>query len=435
MGCLAGVTAEDEQCLLLLLAISRVPGECTSASEGKPCSEFTTVPDSKCMTPDGDPRIPSLEPRDPLFMVEEKDDQSDDLDDHYCSDMVSSSEDLLSLDSSLQGTEYYNDLELTENKIVDQETTKVTIPRLCVASGTNISFDNGEVVITYTKPLLCPMPLNVGTPLESQIHKEKGSKDDVTRPKETIPILVRSLSTSRRHSWDDAVSPTDTACRFRIDALGMDSDEEKELKPQEIQPIAEPWVTKASLKMEADAGKLVLMATETVHKEEESSAKRLRSKSVPSTLDKITTPRVSRSLESSCPVIEVIQPPQLEMIEKDHVEPTHVLFVQQVLQELKQYHGTEGTGRSPEKVERGTKVKRRLSSLKNRVTGSWQKDKGKTKDQLQGMSRELQDKWMHANRHELILGCFSSHLKYTLCTKALINGCGLQCMFEQALFV
>ncbi|XP_019393992.1 PREDICTED: uncharacterized protein LOC109312421 [Crocodylus porosus] len=87
------------------------------------------------------------------------------------------------------------------------------------------------------------------------------------------------------------------------------------------------------------------------------------------------------------------------MMEEDHVAPDHVLIVQQVLQELKQYRGAkqlapegsdepqqnltwfeflsnenEDSGKS-DKVEKGTTVMRRLSSLRSRVTGSWQKDK------------------------------------------------------------
>ncbi|XP_040183031.1 rho guanine nucleotide exchange factor 18-like isoform X3 [Rana temporaria] len=365
---------------------------------------------------------------------------------------MSSSEDLPSLDSSLQGTEYYKDLEMMEDTNTDRKTQAFR-----VSGGPNISFDNGEVVITCTKPILCPMSFEAGSPSESQIYKENRCQEDVTM--ESIPILVRSLSTSRRHSWDDAISPTDTVRRFSLDASELDSDGERELQAsnkiaiQEVPQLSDPWVVKASLKIKADTGNLDLVETATLHKDEDSSGKRLRSKSMPSTLDKISTPIISRSLESSCPVIEVTQPPAMETTEKDHVEPTHVLFVQQVLQELKQYHRTkskqeassgskqnltwyeflsnetEDTGK-PEKVERGTKVKRRLSSLKNRVTGSWQKDKGKIKEQLKEKGREPKDKLMNVNGHELEPGCFSNHAKCTLCTKALVNARGLQCMRE-----
>ncbi|XP_040273731.1 rho guanine nucleotide exchange factor 18 isoform X1 [Bufo bufo] len=426
------------------------------ASECKPCPEFAAIPDSRSVTPDAEPSPPTADTGEMFFLPEEKDDQSLDLE-KCCSDTVSSDEDLHSLDSALHGTEYYKDLIMMEDKNVDQETTKPATAAFCVASGPNISFDNGEVVITYTKPFLCPMTLETGTTSVSPANKEDGSQEELVRAQEAIPILVRSLSTSRRHSWDDAVLPTDTVRRFSLDASEMESDLERELEAtnsvttQEIIPLSRSWTTKANLRIEADIGALDLTTAETENKGEDNSGKRLRSKSMPSTLDKISTPRISRSLESSCPVIEVIQPPPMEVIEKDHVEPTHVLFVQQVLQELKQYHGTnnkqeassepkqnltwfeflsnetEDTGK-PEKVERGTKVKRRLSSLKNRVTGSWQKDKGKMKEQLKEKGRDMKDKWIYTNGHELVPGCFSSHAKCTLCTRSLVNGRGLQCM-------
>ncbi|XP_063312634.1 rho guanine nucleotide exchange factor 18-like [Pelobates fuscus] len=179
--------------------------------------------------------------------------------------------------------------------------------------------------------------------------------------------------------------------RFSLDVSEMDLATEREQESEETLKISRPWVTKANLLIEPDDGNICLQGDVMENKDVDSTGKRIRSKSMPSTLDKISAPRISRSLESSCPVIEGIQPPQMETIEKDHVEPTHVLFVQQVLQELKQYHGTEEAAK-PEKVEKGTKVKRRLSSLKNRVTGSWQKEKGKVKEQLKEKGRDPKDK-------------------------------------------
>ncbi|XP_071969996.1 rho guanine nucleotide exchange factor 18 isoform X2 [Engystomops pustulosus] len=413
--------------------------------------------DSQSGTPDGEASLPSVDAREMFFLEEEKDDQSVDLE-NCCSDTVSSNEDLHSLDSSLHGTEYYKDLIMMEDNNTEYPSSNPTTAAFCIASVPNISFDNGEVVITCTKPFLCPLALETGTITEYQTNKEEQSLENLPRPQEAVPTLVRSLSTSRRHSWDDVVSPTDSIRRFSLDASEIESDLEKELEAtnsvtaREIAPLSRSWATKANLRIEADIGTLGITSTDTENKEEDSSAKRLRSKSMPSTLDKISTPRISRSLESSCPVIEVIQPPPMEVIEKDHVEPTHVLFVQQVLQELKQYHGTknkqggssepkqnvtwfeflsnetEDAGK-PEKVERGTKVKRRLSSLKNRVTGSWQKDKGKIKEQPREKGRDQMDKTINCNGHELVPGCFSSHAKCTLCTKSLVNGSGLQCMY------
>ncbi|KAM8961224.1 rho guanine nucleotide exchange factor 18 [Pelodytes ibericus] len=430
------------------------------ASECKPCSEFSTIPDSRSVTPDADANAATLVDGEVFLMAEEKDDISVDLDE--CSNEVeSSSEDLNSLDSSLHGTEYYKDLEQMESSCSmspPQRTPKLAAA-FCVAGGPKISFDKGEVIITYTKPFLCPVPGGPGSSPEtvmagSPTERDNSSKEDVelARVQEPIPVLVRSLSTSRRHSWDDAVSPTDSVRRFSLDISEMDMERDKDAATcSETLTISGPWVTKANLLIEADDGNLSLQEADIQNKDADSAGKRLRSKSMPSTLDKISTDRISRSLETSCPMIKAIQPPQLETIEKDHVEPTHVLFVQQVLQELKQYHGTkhkqegsrepkqnvtwfeflsnetEGTVK-PEKVEKGTKVKRRLSSLKNRVTGSWQKDKGKMKEPQKEKGRDPKDTWINSSGHDLVPGCFSNHAKCTLCTRALVNGSGLQCM-------
>uniref|UniRef100_A0A8C0HES9 Rho/Rac guanine nucleotide exchange factor 18 n=1 Tax=Chelonoidis abingdonii TaxID=106734 RepID=A0A8C0HES9_CHEAB len=82
----------------------------------------------------------------------------------------------------------------------------------------------------------------------------------------------------------------------------------------------------------------------------------------------------------------------------------------------------EDNGKS-DKIERGTKVKRRLSSLRSRVTGSWQKDKGKNKDQPK--EREKSQKWKRVNGHQLAPGTFSSFTSCSLCAKPLVNKNGL----------
>ncbi|XP_063312635.1 uncharacterized protein LOC134612215 [Pelobates fuscus] len=161
------------------------------ASECKPCSGF--------------------------IMAEEKDDASVDLDE--CShNAASSSEDLHSLDSSLQGTEYYKDLVIMEPS--PKMTPKRSSASFCVAGETNISFDKGEVIITYTKPLLCPVACGSRSPQGLNVGGAPGERnyipqeeEDIVEVQEPIPILVRSLSTSRRHSWDDAVTPTDSVRR------------------------------------------------------------------------------------------------------------------------------------------------------------------------------------------------------------------------------
>uniref|UniRef100_A0A8C4SZF9 Rho/rac guanine nucleotide exchange factor (GEF) 18a n=1 Tax=Erpetoichthys calabaricus TaxID=27687 RepID=A0A8C4SZF9_ERPCA len=76
-----------------------------------------------------------------------------------------------------------------------------------------------------------------------------------------------------------------------------------------------------------------------------------------------------------------------------------------------------------DKVEKGTRVKRRLSSLKNRVTGSFQKDKGKNREK----ERE-KEKTNTSTEHQLAPGTFSSWATCTLCGKVLQKKNGLQCL-------
>uniref|UniRef100_W5M9L5 Rho/rac guanine nucleotide exchange factor (GEF) 18b n=1 Tax=Lepisosteus oculatus TaxID=7918 RepID=W5M9L5_LEPOC len=136
-------------------------------------------------------------------------------------------------------------------------------------------------------------------------------------------------------------------------------------------------------------------------------------------------------------------------------------MVQQVLQELKQYHGAKqrpGRGEGKEASEsvtwyeflsnenedeeertekvRGATVKRRLSSLKNRVTGSFQKDKGKNREKEQQKEREKErekekepkEKRRASSGHQFVPGTFSSCATCTLCSKTLVRKNGLQCL-------
>lgn len=128
----------------------------------------------------------------------------------------------------------------------------------------------------------------------------------------------------------------------------------------------------------------------------------------------------------------------------------------------------EDSGKS-EKAEKGTKVMRRLSSLRSRVTGSWQKDKvrerctallcarvlqlgftnklssarcngavvlsfqGKNKEQSKEKEKETKEpkeSWKEVHRHQLVPGVFSSGTSCSLCAKPLGNKSGLQCLSE-----
>ncbi|XP_051929932.1 rho guanine nucleotide exchange factor 18 isoform X2 [Hippocampus zosterae] len=134
------------------------------------------------------------------------------------------------------------------------------------------------------------------------------------------------------------------------------------------------------------------------------------------------------------------------------------LMVQKVLQELKLYHGAKQRNNKANdkdsenvtwyeflsneneeeedrsgKVEKGTKVKRTLSSLRNRMTGSFNKDKGKNREKEQQRGKEkdrepTETEFSHNNGHVLALGTFSSCATCSLCGKTLQKKHSLQCM-------
>ncbi|XP_020780469.2 rho guanine nucleotide exchange factor 18 isoform X2 [Boleophthalmus pectinirostris] len=88
-----------------------------------------------------------------------------------------------------------------------------------------------------------------------------------------------------------------------------------------------------------------------------------------------------------------------------------------------------------EKVEKCTRVKRKLSSLRSRVTGSFNKDKGKSREKEQQRERGKEVKEhqrsssiISSNGHDLVPGAFSSCATCSLCSKSLQKKHGLQCM-------
>ncbi|XP_068447222.1 rho guanine nucleotide exchange factor 28-like [Clinocottus analis] len=102
-------------------------------------------------------------------------------------------------------------------------------------------------------------------------------------------------------------------------------------------------------------------------------------------------------------------------------------------------HDNEEEEDRSEKVEKGTKVKRTLSSLRNRVTGSFNKDKGKNREKEQqkerGKEKERETKEKEkvcgsrsSNGHYLVPGAFSNCATCSLCSKTLQRKHGLQCM-------
>ncbi|XP_030365559.1 rho guanine nucleotide exchange factor 18 [Strigops habroptila] len=494
-------------CAWLILHPSWLPAGTFSVFAGsdcKPClQEFTDrgTPALEYHNPKS--FLPSLIAEDDTFctsMAEEKEDSSSTELDAPAADLHSSTEDLLS-DSALHGTEYYRDLGLLSLPIAktapetaaqpEQATQAVSALRLLEERPGALS--KMSVDVAFSNPISCSVRygeadcrfLNKGhicscaaVPEDgtstSECPAETDNELDLQEAEESFPTLVRSMSTSRRHSWESPLSPTDCKRRFSLDATEMGSDPEQEDMEKRTQSCPQPRVSLQLPKGELEAwsssrGSTVikveiepLRASPTVSPGSEETecggnGKRLRSKSVPSACETVVSLQTPCSFNTSLPAVEAVEPPALEMLEKDHVSPDHVLIVQQVLQELKYYHGAKQRARAQEgndssqqnltwfeflsnenedsgksdKAEKGTKVMRRLSSLRSRVTGSWQKDKGKNKEQPKDREKETKEpkeRWKEINRHQLVPGVFSSCTSCSLCAKPLVNKSALQCL-------
>ncbi|XP_065714208.1 rho guanine nucleotide exchange factor 18 isoform X4 [Patagioenas fasciata] len=435
-------------------------------------------------------------------MAEEKEDSSSTELDVPAADLHSSTEDLLS-DSALHGTEYYRDLGLPSPPVAKTEPETAAQPEQATQAVSAIrlleerpgALSKISVDVAFSNPVSCSVRygeadcrfLNKGhvcscaaVPEDgtstSECPAEADEEPDPQEATESFPTLVRSMSTSRRHSWESPLSPVDCKRRFSLGATEMGSDPEQEDVEKGSQACPQPRVSLQLPKGERETwssggGGVVikveiepLRPTLTVSpglEEAEcgSNGKRLRSKSVPPACETVASPQTPSSSGTPVPAVRGVEPPALEMLEKDHVSPDHVLIVQQVLQELKQYHGAkqrarvqegsdssqqnltwfeflsnenEDSGKS-DKAEKGTKVMRRLSSLRSRVTGSWQKDKGKNKEQPKEREKEKEakdpkERWKEINGHQLVPGVFSSCTSCSLCAKPLVNKSGLQCL-------
>ncbi|XP_048143743.1 rho guanine nucleotide exchange factor 18 isoform X1 [Corvus hawaiiensis] len=470
-------------------------------SDCKPClQEFTDHHSPALEYPTPKSFLPSLITEDDSFctsMAEEKEDSSSTELDVPAADLHGSTEDLLS-DSALHGTEYYKDLGLlslpTARTVPDTAAqpeqgsqtgsalrSLEERPRALSKLSVNVAFSNPISCSAdcrfLNKGHLCSCAAVPGDGTSTSEHPaETDNELDMQEAQDSFPTLVRSMSTSRRHSWESPLSPVDCRRRFSLDVTELGSDPEQDDVEKRSQSCLQPHVSLQLPKGELGAwsssrgGTVIKVEIEPLHPDLVASPglqqvkcvsteKRLRSKSVPSACETIASPQIPHSFNTSLPAVEGVEPPALEMLEKDHVSPDHVLIVQKVLQELKHYHGVkqracvqegsdssqqnltwfeflsnenEDSGKS-DKAEKGTKVMRRLSSLRSRVTGSWQKDKGKNKDQpkereKEKEAKETKERCKDINGHQLVPGVFSSCTSCSLCAKPLGNKSGLQCL-------
>ncbi|TMS20847.1 Rho guanine nucleotide exchange factor 18 [Larimichthys crocea] len=283
---------------------------------------------------------------------------------------------------------------------------------------------------------------------------------------DSFPILVRSMSTSRRHSWGVPMSPINLGRRLSLDTMNMDSDGEKEDNEEGEKSISqstqeqsnnctacpEDEIDGPKLRFPCPRARVTSMAGGVARRQ-------LYSRSEILATDECSrAAHISRVVQTSKQAARAAGAEEFDPEENLHSTEgqSHMLMVQKVLQELKLYHGakqrnnrseTKESGNvtwyeflskendddedRTEKVEKGTKVKRTLSSLRNRVTGSFNKDKGKNreKEQQKEKGKEAKEKVCRSdNTHDLMPGSFSSCATCSLCSKTLQKKHGLQCM-------
>nr|XP_019936690.1 PREDICTED: rho guanine nucleotide exchange factor 18-like isoform X1 [Paralichthys olivaceus] len=280
---------------------------------------------------------------------------------------------------------------------------------------------------------------------------------------DSFPTLVRSMSTSRRHSWGVPVSPINLGRRLSLDTMAMDSDGERdddeERQNSLFQPTQQQSCTNCPVEeIDEPSPRVPCPRARVTSMARGASGRHLYSRSEILATDECSrAAHISRVVQTSKQAARAAGAEEFDPEENLHSTEgqSHMLMVQKVLQELKLYHGVkQRNNRSDvkvsgnvtwyeflsnqneeeedrtEKVEKGTKVKRTLSSLRNRMTGSFNKDKGKNreKDKEKEAKEKVCGSSSSSSAHYLVPGSFSSCATCSLCSKTLQKKHGLQCM-------
>uniref|UniRef100_UPI0037E91E3C rho guanine nucleotide exchange factor 18 n=1 Tax=Semicossyphus pulcher TaxID=241346 RepID=UPI0037E91E3C len=267
---------------------------------------------------------------------------------------------------------------------------------------------------------------------------------------DSFPILVRSMSTSRRHSWGVPVSPINLGRRLSLDTMNMDSDGEREDDEESQKSLFrstqhEPYSCSECPGDETDGPP---MRSPCPRARVRSMASGGPGRHLYSRSDILATDECSRAAHISRVVQTSKRAARAAGAEEfDPEENLHSTEGQShIAKQGNNRSGPKDSGNvtwyeflsnenegeedRTEKVEKGTKVKRTLSSLRNRVTGSFNKDKGKNreKEQSKEKGKETKEKVCSRNSHYLVPGSFSSCATCSLCSKTLQKKHGLQCM-------
>ncbi|XP_059425240.1 rho guanine nucleotide exchange factor 18-like isoform X1 [Carassius carassius] len=446
------------------------------ASDCKPCSQLR----AQVLAPSSSTSLsPTSIPEDVFFSSSPEDKR------HFLTESkeCSSEEDLLDLCSSLRDSEYFRDLQLGSTEPLDSQLPVLTapvsaplVPPACTSESgsrqnstgfnTHQLFQTADTMISTGGEAMKRLA-SIRNSGQKEFQDYSESDQDEDSDTDNFPILVRSMSTSRRHSWEVPVSPFDMGRRFSLDTNGIDSDGEREVHCLAKSPhLPSSSFSESSVEETTSAAESEIPQTQKPTTTEKTIYSRSE---ILATDEKSQADRVSRILETSKQAARVAGEEEQGSEEGLQSEEgrSHVLMVQNVLQELKQYHGakhrTSSTEKKeaagnftwyeflaiendeeeedrPEHPEKRTKVKRTLSSLRNRVTGSFNKDKGKTRDKEQQKEKNRErekEKELHEREkvhrrsvsgHQLVLGSFSTWATCSLCTKTLQRKQGLQCL-------
>ncbi|XP_045044200.2 rho guanine nucleotide exchange factor 18 isoform X3 [Desmodus rotundus] len=283
-------------------------------------------------------------------------------------------------------------------------------------------------------------------------HSQPGGAEDSGPPSKAadspLSSSMGSQALPQRQSWDRAWSCSEGCRRLSLDYSAV---KEGPCLPRTLASLAlnlpgeglQDWTKECLSGSRTPA--------ERPGKPRGSLEKRARSQSAPVSFDEISSLETSRALEVPTAAVQGLEPPVLECLEEDHVEADHVLMVQQVLQELRQYHGawqrarlsvspkgdrsnltwfeflseSEDGASKMERSDRGTtRVKRSLSSLRNRVTRH--KDKGKSLAHLKEKGQDAGERKECVHGHQLSRGAFFGHSNCPPCSKLFLGSASLK---------
>ncbi|XP_008303146.1 uncharacterized protein LOC103374776 isoform X2 [Stegastes partitus] len=467
------------------------------ASECKPCSRPSEAPSSQrgsqSQPPSGKGSSSSLSPAsitEDVFFGGTNDDQDacSVVSDYDCPfvEVGSSIEDLQGFSSSLRDSEFYRDLHPSTGSTTVPEgrtqpvplNTDVFTPLTSHPPPSSAAppFPSctlpaeepaGSFVVTQLSPKLLPAciidsdPVGpvAGLSLTIDLNGLLGSMEteepvtglervnerlsmdlDGEPDLDSFPILVRSMSTSRRHSWGVPVSPINLGRRLSLDPMAMDSDGERDDDDEErqnrlFQSTQQSDGCSVCPGDELDGSSLRAGAAPGRH---------LYSRSdILATDDYSRAAHISRVVQTSKQAARAAGADEFDPEENLHSTEGQSHIAKQrnnrsdtrdsgsvTWYEFLANENEEEEDRA-EKVEKGTKVKRTLSSLRNRMTGSFNKDKGKNREKAKEKEAKEKEKVCSSSSvsgHHLVPGSFSSCATCSLCSKTLQKKHGLQCM-------